>query len=123
MTDTLVLGDLTDDDLDELREQLHGEEIIAASGYRDSHGDLRLTAVTTERVLGYRSTGPTVLGQDSEYHDVDIEDVQSVTIKEKKDFDELHVTLPHGPERFMIASQTGVAMSGEIRKLVPEDGD
>lgn len=121
MTETLVLGDLTEDDINDLRERLHDEELIAASGYRDSHDDLRLTAVTPERIIGYQSTGPTVLGKDSEFHDIDIDTVQAVRIKEQKEFDELVVTTSHGQERFMIASQTGVAMSGEIRKLVEDD--
>lgn len=121
MTETLVLGDLTEDDINDFRSRLHDEELIAASGYRDRHDDLRLTAVTPERVIGYQSTGPNVLGEDSEYHDIDVDDVQAVRIKEQKEFDELIITTSHGQERFMIASQTGVALSGEIRKLVNGD--
>lgn len=123
MTDTLVLGDLTEDDINELKERLHDEELVAVSGYRDRNDDLRLTAVTEHRVIGYQSTGPQVLGDTQTFKDVDLDDILDIKIQEKKAFDEFIITTEHQTHRFMIADQTGVALSGEVRKLIGDRDD
>lgn len=124
MTDEpLVLGELETDDVAELEDRLHDEQIIVVSGYRDRQDSLRLTAVTTERVLGYRSTGPQILGETQTFIDIDLDDITEIQIREQEGFDEIEFQTHHGSKRFMVASQTGVAVAGEVRKLVDVHDD
>lgn len=114
-----VHGDSIIEEFSGIEEKLTPDENIAVlATIETDKGDRKIITLTNNRLITLSNPKKTkLLGEQEKFRDIRLEDIQDVTVKERKGFDILKIKTNKKDRKLMAPENSGLKISGKIREL------
>lgn len=110
-------GEVSQEEFSGLMDMLSDTEEVKLVTGLDTKGGKRLVAVTNLRLICYNSSNTRLLGEKRNYCDISINSIKEINVENRKGFDSMKVVTRRGQEKMMLPKNSGMKVSGTIRKL------
>lgn len=111
------MGDAEVEEYSGIEEKLSPKEKVRLFvGLKTDEGDKRLLVVTNNRILTFNAPEIKLLGKKERFKDIRVNDIEDMTVEERKGFDILKIRTKEDERKLMVPGETGVQIAGRIRE-------
>jgi len=114
-----VYGDAEIEEFSGIEEKLTSEEKVEVLATLETDkGERKLIVLTNNRLITFNNPKKVkLLGNQERFRDIRLEDIQDVTVEERKGFDIIKIKTEKKERKLMAPENSGLKISGKIRQL------